>query len=686
VSYRIGMDVGGTFTDFVLVRPDGELRLAKSATTPGDESLGVMNGIRALAAAEGLTPSGLLTRCERIVHSTTTADNTLIQMNGALCGLITSAGHRDQIELRRGFKEEIWDPAFPAPKPIAQRRRRFGVPERLDFEGKVVVPLDEAAVRRAALRLRKLGVESVAVVLLFSFLEPAHERRVRAILEDELPGVRISLSHEVMPAAPEFERTSTTLVEAYVGPRLERYLTRLQEALRASGYGRELLIMQSSGGIMTTKTLSKRAVASLSSGPTAGVMAACAIASNAGEEDFVAIDMGGTSYEACLVRGGQPTVSSAWNWRQRYLIGLPMVKLHSIGAGGGSIARVEAGALRVGPESAGAEPGPICYGRGGREPTVTDANLVLGYLNPEALCGGALALSAVGVREAILEKIARPLGLDLVEAAEAIFRIVNANMANAIRRVSSQAGTDPRGLAMLVYGGNGPLHAGRQAEELGMHRIVVPRNSPAFSALGLLLSDYVFDAQRACIAPADAAEPGPINQRLDAMEAQALAEFAVAGLGPESVTFHRFVQITYPGQTFDTSVPATLTEGRLGAEDLASTVARFHDLHQKLHGFASPEQSPLIRAVRLQAIGATDKPELRELPKATTGPSGALTGRRAARFEGRFVDTPVYDGAKLTHGHVIEGPAIVEETFTTLVVYPGQVAELDRYGSYRVAL
>jgi N-methylhydantoinase A len=687
VSYRIGIDVGGTFTDFVLVRPDGELVLGKTPTTLEDQSIGVMRGISELAVREGRDARALLADTELVVHGTTTADNTMIEMNGAVTGLVTTAGHRDEIEIRRGYKENIWDPSYPPPVPIAPRRRRFGIPERLDFRGRVVTPLDEDAVRRAARRMAKQGVESVAVCLLFSFIEPAHERRVAEILREELPGVRLSISHEVMPMAPEFERTSTTLVDAYVGPRLERYLLRLEQALRDAGYAHELLIMQSNGGIMTAKLLAHRAVAALGSGPTGGVMGACALGREAAVPDFIAIDMGGTSYEACLVKGGKPTIRSFWNWQHRYLVGLPMVEMHSIGAGGGSIARVEAGALRVGPESAKADPGPICYGRGGREPTVTDANLVLGYINPDALCGGEFKLTQAGVREAILEKVGRPLGLDAVEAAYGIFRIVNANMSNAIRRVSCEAGHDPRRFALVVYGGNGPIHAGKQAEDLGLEKLLVPKTSPAFSALGLAIADYAVDIQRSCIAPSGRAEPDRINTLLGELEEQALRELAQAGLRAGDVEFTRLLAVCYPGQTFDLAVPAVLGRGaRMGAAELRATIAAFHDLHEETHSYAARDEEPIVRAVRVQALGRTPKPPVRPLPRAARAVADARKGSRPAWFDGGFVDTPVYDGNRVGHGHRLEGPAIVEERFTTIVLYPGHAAELDAHGNYVVSL
>lgn len=682
MGFRVGIDVGGTFTDFIRVAPDGGIALSKVPTTLDDQSEGVMRGVEGLAHSEGLDVREFLAGTDLIVHGTTTADNTMIEMNGAKTGLVTSEGHRDEIDIRRGYKESIWDPAYPPPTPIARRRHRIGVPERLDFRGEVVTPLDEDAVRAAARRLALDGIESIAVCLLFSFVDPSHEQRVAEIIAEEAPEIRISLSHEVMPTAPEFERTSTTLVDAYVGPRVATYLARLEQALRAAGFESDLLVMQSNGGIMTAEFLAKRAVAALGSGPTGGVMGACAVAERSEVADFVAIDMGGTSYEACLVRGGRPNIRSFWNWQHRYLVGLPMVEMHSIGAGGGSIARVEAGALRVGPESAKADPGPICYGRGGTEPTVTDANLVLGYINPEALCGGDFELNAEGVREAILERVGRPLGLDAVEAAHGIFRIVNANMSDAIRRVSSEAGYDPRDLHMVVYGGNGPVHAGRQAEELGISRLLVPKTSPAFSALGLLIADYVVDTQRSYIAPSGRADVERIDELFAELESHAREELGAARLSEGDLDFQRFVNLCYPGQTFDMAVPAVSTAGPMTEEELRRTVAAFHDLHEELHAFAVREEEPVIRSVRLQTLGRTRKPAFGSLPRASGPASAAIRARRPAWWGDRFEDTPVYDGERLFTGHCIEGPAIIEERFTTIVVYPGWTAELDPNANY----
>ncbi|HVN87440.1 MAG TPA: hydantoinase/oxoprolinase family protein [Candidatus Binatia bacterium] len=684
MPHRIGIDVGGTFTDFVLVRPDGSLRLSKSPTTPRDQSEGVLTGIGELARGEHLSLGELLADTAVIVHGTTTADNTLIEMSGAVTGLITTQGHRDEIELRRGFKEDIWDPTLPPPPPIAQRRRRIGVPERLDYEGNMIVPLDEAAVRKALRRLKQLGLESLAVVFMFSFINPTHERRVREIALEECPGVSISLSHEVMPSAPEFERTSTTLVNAYVAPKIERYLGRLVDRLRTGGYRHELLVMQSNGGIMTPEYITRRPVTVLSSGPTGGVIAACHVAATAHVENFICADMGGTSYDVCLIRGGQPEIKSGWNWHHRYLVGLPMVDVQSIGAGGGSIASVVAGSLQVGPKSAGAEPGPICYDRGGRLPTVSDANFLLGYLNADDFCGGTMRLTSDGVREAIAEQIGKPLGLDPIAAAHGIYRLVNANMANAIRRISATRGVDPRGLTMVVYGGNGPVHATAQAEELGIKTVLVPKTSPAFSALGLLLSDHVVDELRAYITPVGRAEVDRISQLFTEMETAARTVLAARHGGRARIELRRFANLCYPGQTFDIAVPIASRNGHLSARDLSATVERFHTLHEELHTYASRDEEPILRSVRLTAVGVTDKPAIPTIARSSQRP--AVKGRRKAFFGGRFIVTPVYNGPLLRAGHRIKGPAIIEEPFTTIVLHPKQAATLDRHGNYRIEL
>ncbi len=685
-SYRVGIDIGGTFTDVICVTSDGRVVVEKTPTTPSELSEGVMRGLGKLAEGLGTGMEELCASTEVLVHGTTTADNTMIEMSGATTGLLATEGHRDEIEMRRVHKEQIWDPTYPAPVPIARRRARMAIPERLDFEGNVLLPLDEEAVRRAARRLRRLGVSSVAVVFLFSFVNPDHERRARDLVLEEFPEVEhISLSHEVLPRAPEFERTSTTLVNAYVAPRISAYVERMVKRLAEAGFGGQVVLMAATGGVMPPEYVSHHAVSLLGSGPTGGVMGAALAAGRSGVEDFVSVDMGGTSYDVCLVRGGSPEVTVDWNWRYRYYIGLPMVDVQSVGAGGGSIARVRQGALLVGPESAGSEPGPACYGRGGTAATVTDADCVLGYLSVDRFAGGRMHLDAEAANRAIERDVAGPLGVGVVDAAWAIERIVNANMANAVRKVLASHGADPRRLAMVAYGGNGPVHALAQARELGIARILVPRASPVFSALGLLVADYVVDLLRAYVVPLSEADTARMRRLIDEMAAEASSALLPAGLDARHVHTEVFVQMCYPGQNFDMSV--ALPEGsRLAEESLLDLAGRFHALHETTRGFAFPGQQPLVRGLRLVARGATPKPPALASVGELADASGARLGRRPVYLGDGFVDADVFDGARLAPGATIEGPALVEEPFTVLVLAGGDTCRLDANGNYDIAV
>ncbi len=671
MGYRVGIDVGGTFTDLICVTPAGEVVLDKTPTTLDDQSVGVMNGIAALAERFGLGLHDFCAQLDILVHGTTTADNTMIEMNGAPTGLLVTEGHRDEIELRRCHKEQIWDPNYPGPQPIARRRARIPIPERLDFEGRVVLPLDEEAVRRGVRRLQRLGVRSIAVMYLFSFVNPEHERRTREIILEEFPDVEhVSLSHEVMPRGPEFERVSTTLVNAYVAPRIAHYTGHLQDALRRAGYGGPLLIMQSTGGVMPPDYVARRAVSLLASGPTGGVMGATLAAERAGAGDFV-------------VRGGRPASKADWNWRYRYYIGLPMVDVRSVGAGGGSIARVRQGALLVGPESAGSSPGPVCYGRGGTRPTVTDADAVLGYLPRDGFAGGRMRLDVEAAEDAIRRHVAEPLGLDVTEAAWGIARIVNANMANATRKVLAGHGADPRRLSLIAYGGNGAVHAWAIAQELGIDRIYVPKAAPAFSALGVLVADYVVDLVRSYVVPLSQVDLGRVRALMQELHDEAAKELEPAGLDAGHTTIALHAQMCYPGQNFDMSVPVPEGTG-LDEPGLLDLAERFHDQHERERGFCFRNQQPLMRGVRVVARGHTPKPDHFAETGTVTDAARARKGERPAFWGDRWVETPVYDGPALGAGAEIAGPALVEEPFTVVVVGPGTVARLDDLGDYVV--
>jgi N-methylhydantoinase A len=675
-SYRIGVDVGGTFTDCVLLRPDGTLILEKTPTTPDDQSEGVMAGILRLAEAESLADAAaLLARTESIVHGTTAADNAMIQMAGASTGLLVTEGFRDEIEMRRCYKEDIWDPSYPAPAPIARRRVRLEIPERLNAEGEVDVPLDEEAVRKATARLRAFGVTSIAVVFLHSFLNPTHELRAREIILDEYPDVElVSLSHEVYPKPPEFERTSTTLVNAFVGPPIVRYLDRLEGRLADAGFANELLLATCSGGVATPDHVRSRALVTISSGPTGGVVAAARAAAAAGLGDVVSVDMGGTSYDVCLIRDGRPEVTSDWNWRHRYCIALPMVDVHSIGAGGGSIARTEAGALYVGPESAGSWPGPVSYGRGGTQATVTDADVVLGRLDPASFWSGRLELDA-GAAHRALATIGEAIGMDAEEAAVATVGIIDAHMADAVRRVLSLAGADPRDLDLVAFGGMGAVHAARQAAILGMHHVLVPKAAPAFSALGLLTADHVVDDTRTLLGDWREVDIEKLDELAEELAVEANAQLEAAGLAPERRRFEWRLNLVYPGQTFDVPIPIEKELGRPFTRDaVAAAAEELHRRNEEARLIEARSQEPVVRGIRLIATGTVDQ------PNEVTLDEGALpepiARRRVHTGDAWHDDVPIYDGDALRPGPAITGPALVPSKFTTIVLGAGDVANV----------
>lgn len=686
MSWRVGIDIGGTFTDFALQKPDG-IVLEKTLSTPADRSLAVMDGLAKLAAREGLSLREFLARLDAIVHGTTVGDNTLIEGTGAVTGLLATEGFRDELELRRGYKEDIWDVRLPPPPAIVPRRRRLTVPERVRFDGSVHRPLDEHAARRALRRLARQGVESLAVSLLFSFTNPAHERRLAELAAEELPGVPLSLSHEVMPKAPEFERTSTTVVNAYIGPRVSDYLDRLTERLREAGFPRELLVMQSSGGVMTRAYLRAAPVRILASGPAGGVIGGACAGAAKGAPDLLCVDMGGTSYDVSVVRGGVAPAQPGWNWHHRYVVGLPMVSVETLGAGGGSICQVRSGALQVGPGSAGADPGPVCYGRGGTLPTVTDASLVLGLLSEESeFAGGGFRLTRRGVDEAFAKHVAEPLGRSVEEAAFDCWRLVNANMTQAVRRTTAERGVDPRELAMLAYGGNGPLFAAIQAQELGIHRVLVPKASPAFSALGALAARPCVDEERSYLTPASRVDLARLRALFEELDARAEGFLAAAGRARRDVCARYQLNLRYPGQNWSLAVPVA---ERQGARDLsfvnerlpADAAATFHRLHREEYGHARLAEEPEITGVRLTASCEVPAPRFGGGFSAPRREPTPRRIRRANLGEG-FADTAIFHGPELRPGDAVRSPAVIEETFTTIVVYPGFEARVDDAGDY----
>jgi N-methylhydantoinase A len=691
--YRLGIDIGGTFTDAALIdEATGEIRIAKVATTPADPSGGFLEAASGLLHQTGVPPQAV----RSVVHATTVATNALMQGKVAATGFVTTEGFRDLLEIARQVRPSLYDLRFEKPRPLVPRNRCFAVPERLDAQGRVLRPLDEEAVRRVAAQLRREGVEAVAVCLLHSYVNPVHEQRVGAILRETLPGVAVCLSSEVAPEFREYQRASTTVINAGIQPVVGRYLGGMAARLAEAGLPPGLLVMQSSGGVFSAEAACARPVFMVESGPAAGVMAAAYLGNTLGYRDVISLDMGGTTAKAALIQRGMPRVTKDFEVGAvarpggggsagGYPIRTPVLDLVEIGAGGGSVAWVDSGGrLRVGPVSAGADPGPACYGKGGKEPTITDANLVLGRLNPRYFLGGQITLDVDRAGAAIQERCARALGLDVVEAAHAIVEIANAAMVNALRLVSVQRGYDPRDFTLIAFGGAGPLHANRLAAETEMAATLVPVSPGVTSALGLLVTDLKHDYAQTLMQRADRLDLPAIETVYRRLTDEGQRTLTREGLSGAEMTFLRHVDLRYIGQSFELTVP--LPAGTLGPGEVAQVVEDFHRAHERAYGYSAPAEPVEWVNLRLTALGTIAKPRLRELP-ATGGRVPSVADAQKASRPVYFAETggpavcPIYDRSRLPAGGLVVGPAVIEEFDSTTVVHPGYHALVDRFGN-----
>jgi N-methylhydantoinase A len=675
---RIGIDVGGTFTDLVAVDETGRATLAKSVSTPADPSVGVLDGLGLLAAELGLGAGALLDRTELIVHGTTVATNALLERKGAVAGMLTTAGHRDIVEMREGLKDDRYNLRMPPPVPLVPRARRLDVRERIRFDGTVETPLDRRSVEAAVRALARARVQSVAVCYLHSYRDGRHERQTRQLLARLLPGAYVSLSSEVLPQIKEYERFGTTVVNAYVGPVLAGYLGRLEERLGEAGYRGRVLIMQSHGGVATIADSVRLAAGAVLSGPAGGIAGSAHCARVLGEGNLITFDMGGTSTDIALLEGGEPhlTGDKAVGGSK---VALPSIDIHTLGAGGGSIARVDAGGiLHVGPESAGAAPGPACYGRGGVEPTVTDANVVLGLLDPANFLGGRARLDATAAETAV-GRVARALGVSGVAAAEGICRVVNTNMAEGIRLVSVRRGADPRRFALLAFGGAAGLHITQVARMLEITRVVVPRVASVLSAWGMLATDLRYEMVRTHVGEAREIGSARLRQRFAQMEAEGRRR--LGGFAGE-IAVRRSVDMRYGEQTFEIAVP--LDGVSMDAPDLMDqVVARFHARHEALYTYSAPGQEVVLVNARLAVIG-----RLAALPSDETRAAGspAIAPKLRRAYLGRWMEVPVHDMERLPPGQEIKGPAIFESATTTVVIRADERALVTREGWLDVAI
>lgn len=679
MSVRLAIDIGGTFTDATLIdEQTGEVSIAKVLTTPSDPSAGFMHAAeRALEA--GAVEAGEVTF---VVHATTVATNAIIEGKIARSGFVTTDGFRDLLEIARQVRPTLYDTQFEKAPPLVPRDRAVVVGERLGPKGEVLRPLEEDTVRAAAAVLRREEVESVAVCLLHAYVDPEHERRVGQILEAELPGVPVSLSSDVAPEIREYLRASTTVINAVIRPVVQRYLERIEQRLADAGIEAKLLVMQSSGGIFGSDAAASRPVFMVESGPAAGVIASAHLGETLGRPDILSFDMGGTTAKVGLIQDGRPSVTKDYNVGGHagagiggmslsgYPVRTPVVDLVEIGAGGGSIAWIDSGGLlRVGPRSAGADPGPVCYRRGGTEPTVTDANVVLGRLNPRYFLGGEMDLDLEGARRAIEERCAEPLGISVTEAANGIVEIANAAMVNALHLISVQRGYDPRDFVLVGFGGAGPVHANALARDAEMPTLLIPASPGIFSATGLLTTDLKRDAAVTMVRRLEELDHGEVSTTFARLEEAGRAELEAEGVAGEAIEFLRQIDLRYVGQSYELTVPA--------GDDL---LERFHAEHDRTYGFAAPGEPVEVVSLRLTSIGRIAKPPLRHL---RPGATPAAKEHRPVFFAeaGDYVDCPIHDRTALPAGTLLPGPVVVEQFDSTTVVHPGFTVRVDDVGN-----
>ena len=666
---RIGIDVGGTFTDIVAVSDSGTVTFSKAASTPNDPSIGVMNAVERLADELGINSETLLSKTESIVHGTTVATNALLERKGAKTGLLTTVGHRDVLEMREGLKDDRYNMRLPAPAPLVPRFLRLGVRERIKPDGRIHTELDNTSLDEAINKLREEKVTSVAVCYLHAYKEPKHEQETKQILEAKLPGVSVSISSEVFPEIKEYERVSTTIVNAYVRPIVENYLNRLEERLKNAGYKGSVLIILSHGGVAPIEEAIRLSAATVLSGPAGGVAGSKYGASLIGAGDLVPFDMGGTSTDISMIVNGEPALSSTRGIAGQR-IALQSLDIVSIASGGGSIARVDAGGiLRVGPESAGALPGPACYGKGGTEVAVTDASVVLGFLDPGNFLGGRETLD-VAAAEAALSRLANQLSVEPAEAAEGVHKVINTQMAEGIRLVSVRRGVDPRKFALLSFGGAAGIHITEIARQLEVQRVIVPRTAAVLSAWGMLATDLRYEVSRTHIGDTGSLKAGDVREVFSEMELEGRGRLKDAFDGDVSIS--RSADMRYGEQIYEVDV--SLDDVDFSDDDLLKSISdRFHKRHEELFTYSLPDQDAVLVNGRLAAIGAL--PDLPQEPKTEARvASGHHTTRKI--FLAGWVDAPVFNLEELVPSQEIAGPAIIESSTTTIVLRSDDKAEV----------
>jgi N-methylhydantoinase A len=673
---RIGIDVGGTFTDFVMADVEsGALSYFKVPSSPVDPSVAIAQGTREMLERASVAPEDV----EYFGHGTTVATNMVIERRGVKTGLVTTGGFRDVLAIGRQTRPSLYDYAVRKPAPLVRRRHRVEVGERLDARGRPLRALDEAALEQLVRELVADGVESVAVAFLHAYRNPAHEEQARRVIHRVAPGLHVSISHEVLPEFREFERMSTTVLNAYIAPRMQNYLDRLRTRLAEVGLKVEPLTFHSNGGLMPLKTVERLPVLTCLSGPAAGVVGSTVIGAAAGVSEIITFDVGGTSTDVSLITGGRPSFTSN-RLVAGYPVKMPMLDIHVVGAGGGSIARLDdVGALKVGPDSAGAIPGPVAFGKGGIEPTLTDANIVLRRLNPATLLDGRMKVDRERAVSVIEERIARPIGLSVEEAARGILRIAIANMSRAIRAVSTEHGHDPADFTLFAFGGAGPLHAAEVAQECGLVNVLVPHEPGTLCARGILLADVSRDFVRTQLEALTDESWSKVGSVMQEMRKEGDEWLAQERVPQAQRRFHFHVDGRYRGQTHDIRVALEAGE----REDQACFVKAFHLAHRAQHGHDNPDHPIEIVNCRVQAVGLVAKDSVRVRPVVAMEP---VWVERPVYFDADsgWLPTRVYRRDSLSVGTELSGPLIIEEMSSTTVVLPGQSAAIDPSGNIRI--
>jgi N-methylhydantoinase A len=675
--YRVTVDTGGTFSDFVYLKEEtGEVSISKVPSTPDDPSRAILHGIEMLLA-KGVRADDISYFC----HGTTVGTNALLEGKGVRTGLLVTEGFSAVYpvgEQARPYGAAIFDVMYDKPSLLVTASATGEVKERVDFRGSVLRELDEAALRQTLRGLKEQKVESIAVCLLFSFLYPQHEKRVAELIREEMPGCAISLSSEILPQIREYYRLSTTVINAYLQPILAHYIAQLEQRLTGSGIRtKQKYIMQSNGGMSTFDAAASRAVTTVLSGPAGGVTAGAHACRTTGMRSIISFDMGGTSCDVALIKDGEPFLSNRGKIEGRD-IAVPMMDINTVSAGGGTIAKVDRfGALEVGPESAGAVPGPACYSRGGMLPTITDCNLLLGYFGEDNFLGGKMHLDGGKARKTIEDVICKPLSMDVADAAEGIVRIIDVKMAEAIKAISTMRGHDLRDFMLLAFGGAGPVHACRIARDLGMAGVIVPLYPGVYSAIGLVMSDVKHDYIQSRMTPLSEIAPKDLSGMFDRLAAQALADLRADGFSADTIKIQRALDMRYAGQGYEITIP--VEPETMTAEGIKALRKSFDEVHRGMFGHSAPEEPVEIVSYRVRGVGQVPAVEMPRFQRTGTRLKDALRETRKVRFDGKTVDCPVYQREKLDVGLTFSGPAVLDQFDCTTVVCPGQTVRVDEW-------